>query len=753
MSVRCLNVRDVRLINVVFAWGLCCSILLPADETPVGKEPAVAVPAVESLKLVRSQVSGQWSDPATWEGEKLPEPGESVQIRPGHVVTYDIRTETPFRAVHVGGCLEFSRSESTRLDCGLIRIQSGEEVSEEGFDCDLHVAHAGDHDAHHAPADPVQPRAGLIVGTAENPIPSGIQAVIRLHYVGGMDPKSCPAIVCCGGRMDFHGAPLSRTWVKLGAGVKTGDAELQLAEQVEGWQPGDKVLVVSTDRLYLFGEGRALIPTVRDKTQSEERIIKSIEGDRILLDQSLAYAHRAEGDFRGEVANLSRNVLVESADPQGVRGHTMYHLDSAGSISYAEFRHLGKKDELGRYSLHYHLCRESMRGSSVIGASIHDSDNRWLTVHGTDYLVVRDCVGYNSIGHGFFLEDGTEVFNVFDRNLAVQARHGKPLPKQVLPFDENEGAGFWWSNSLNTWTRNVSAECDQYGYRFEAAEHPDFSMEQQVPQPDGSLKKVDIRTLPFVRFEANESHTQRRFALNLGGIRHVSDEEDYRQIRATRSHQQYDLARIQGGDVNGIGPDYQHPFMIRNFKVWNSQWVFHGGSPNVLIDGLEAVDCTYGIFKTRSDGHEYRNLTMKNIDTAAIFQPWGSSNIKENYFRYVDDAFDDLPPTSVVTSARLLEGNRLRLSGTTADNHRNSTLKINDKDVAASLGEFGEWEATIELPQDATTWEGTVVATDAKGNVESRPQLVRWTASEGLELDAPHAPEHALTPGHESQQN
>ena len=99
----------------------------------------------------------------------------------------------------------------------------------------------------------------------------------------------------------------------------------------------------------------------------------------------------------------------------------MYHRGSAGSISYAEFRHLGKEGMLGRYSLHFHLCGDTMRGSSVIGASIWDSGNRWLTIHGTNYLVVRDCVGYRSIGHGFFLEDGTEVYNVLDRNLAVQA--------------------------------------------------------------------------------------------------------------------------------------------------------------------------------------------------------------------------------------------------------------------------------------------------------------------------------------------
>jgi hypothetical protein len=57
-----------------------------------------------------------------------------------------------------------------------------------------------------------------------------------------------------------------------------------------------------------------------------------------------------------------------------------YHRGSAGSIGYAEFRHLGKEGVLGRYSLHYHLGDDTMRGSSVIGASIWESGNRWLTV-------------------------------------------------------------------------------------------------------------------------------------------------------------------------------------------------------------------------------------------------------------------------------------------------------------------------------------------------------------------------------------
>src|SRR5207253_3462660 len=234
-------------------------------------------------------------------------------------------------------------------------------------------------------------------------------------------------------------------------------------------------------------------PSVKDNTQTEERIIKSRYGNEIKLDKALQYEHLGDGDYRGDVANLGRNGVVESADP-AKRGHTMYHRGSAGSISYAEFRHLGKEGVLGRYSLHYHLAGDTMRGSYVIGASIWDSGNRWLTIHGTNYLVVRDCVGYQSVGHGFFLEDGTEVFNVLDRNLAVQAYIGKTLPKQVLPYDKNDGSGFWWANSHNSFTRNTAAECDEYGYFFQATKTADFDPVLDVLQADGQLKQVDIRT-------------------------------------------------------------------------------------------------------------------------------------------------------------------------------------------------------------------------------------------------------------------
>src|SRR5262245_6158251 len=517
------------------------------------------------IPVIRSARSGVWSEGATWEGGRVPAGGTKVRVLPGHIVTYDVLAPEALiiRSLHMAGTVTFATDKPTQLNVGLIKIEDSDSTDEEGFDCDEHAEE---------PA-PDRPRSALLVGTPDHPVAASARAVIQLHYVAGMKKESCPAIVCCGGQMDFHGAPLSRTWVKLGASAAKGKREVTLAEPVTGWKTGDMVIITATK----FGENKENV--------TEERKIAAIDGQTIRIDEPLAYEHLGEGEFRGEVANLSRNVVVESADPAGERGHTMYHRNSAGSISYAEFRHLGKKDTLGRYSLHFHLVGSTMRGSSVVGASIWDSHNRWLTIHGTNYLVVRDCVGYRSVGHGYFLEDGTEIYNVLDHNLAVEARPGKKLPKQVLPFDQNEGAGFWWANSLNTFTRNVAAADGLYGFRYEATPTSETRLVLPIMQPDGSTADVDIRTLPFVRFDDNEVHsTQGLYGFNLGeGVRRV-------------------------------GPDARHPFIVRNMRIWNVHYGFRPQAPSLLVENM-TIQSHYGVYHPNFDNHVYRNLTIRGAGT------------------------------------------------------------------------------------------------------------------------------------------
>jgi hypothetical protein len=661
-------------------------------------QPSVIPVSHSDVTLVRSKKSGPWSQPETWDSGQIPGPGNAVQIREGHEVVYDIESDQAIRSLYISGKLSFAPDRNTRLDVGLIKIQPGNDTTEHGFNCS----------AKPPESDPNIPKPALEVGTPEHPIEAAHTAKIRLVFFDGMDPESCPAMVCCNGRMDFHGTEMNRTWLKLGADAKKDSAEVTLSESVSGWRKGDQVIITGGVRQNKIRKTFVFPPGgVRDRTQTEERTIVAIDGSKLTLDKALEYDHVGSGDFRTEVANLSRNVVVESADPAKQRGHTMYHRNSAGSISYAEFRHLGKEGVLGRYSLHFHLCGDTMRGSSVIGASIWDSGNRWITIHGTNFLIVRDCVGYNSIGHGFFLEDGTEQFNVLDRNLAVQARHGKILPQQVLPFDHNDGAGFWWGNCMNTFTRNVAAECDEYGYRFDMTKTAQFDPEMITQQLDGTAKKVDVRTLTYVRFEDNEAHTMRRHSFNLGGF---------------GSDAKFDAAK---DGVAGVGPDGKHPMILKNCRVWDAHWALHTLSPYVVVDNLTVSNAEYGIWRSPTEHHVYNKINL--VDVKETNFTGGNGPRDAGLPKEVDPATlgltDDMPPQTVITSIQPAAKGKVKIHGTTADNGEVKRVTVNGQEAKAVRPNFAEWEIVCDDPR-AGDGKVTALAEDSAGNVEKLAHVI-----------------------------
>ncbi|MEX2215073.1 MAG: G8 domain-containing protein [Phycisphaeraceae bacterium] len=527
----------------------------------------------------QSGQSGPWSKAATWKGGKVPVEGSTVLISQGTRVVYDTESEKPIREIQVSGTLSFARDRNTVLTVGLLRVTPAKEG-----DAATGVEDVDNHDHGHGEAVEGDPTDGaaLDVGSPGDPIPSPFTAKIRLHYFEGTDKEKLPAIVCRpGGRMDFHGSAMNRTWVELGAHAKPGDTKVTLGEKVEGWRVGDRVIIT--------GAARKDAPQqkgdyTRITATSERRTIKAIEGTTVTLDEPLKVNHWGEGDYTSEIANLSRTVIIESANATGERGHTMYHHGSLGSISYAQFKDMGKERVLGRYPIHFHRVGDTMRGSSVIGASITNSGNRWVTVHGTQYMVVRDCVGDQSVGHGYFLEDGTEVYTVMDRNLGIGAQRGRSMKGQALPFDPNDGAAFWWANGKNTFVRNVACENFEYGYRYDSQKSRSFDSNMMIRQPDGSDAKVDIRTIPHYRFQHNESHTEGLYAFVFAG-------------------------------TNGAGPDTKHPHVLRDLTLWESHYSLRSQVPTMLVENLRIHNAAYGVYRPWFENHVYRNIYMYNVGT------------------------------------------------------------------------------------------------------------------------------------------
>lgn len=77
----------------------------------------------------------------------------------------------------------------------------------------------------------------------------------------------------------------------------------------------------------------------------------------------------------------------------------------------------------GRYPVHFHLCRKTF-GAFVQDSSVYDSNTRFITIHGTSGVSLLRNVMNQCFGHGVFLEDGVEVLNKIQWNLASHTKAG-----------------------------------------------------------------------------------------------------------------------------------------------------------------------------------------------------------------------------------------------------------------------------------------------------------------------------------------
>ena len=116
-----------------------------------------ALAAHAAPPVTKSAKSGPWSAAATWDSGKVPGAGACVLVREGHTVTYDAKSDAVIRGINVAGTFRFAADKDTVLNVGLIKVQAGDEYSEEGFDCD------------HATPESKGTRPAFLVGTPETP--------------------------------------------------------------------------------------------------------------------------------------------------------------------------------------------------------------------------------------------------------------------------------------------------------------------------------------------------------------------------------------------------------------------------------------------------------------------------------------------------------------------------------------------------------------------------------------------------------
>jgi len=321
----------------------------------------------------------------------------------------------------------------------------------------------------------IAPTGSLTIGDKENPINYDEQ--VDIVFVKNKEGEIGIFVF---GNLEIFGKEITPTFVGLENSVKLGENRLVVNEELKNWQVGDTIVITS--------------PGIEQCNEIAE--LSKVDSPYVFLKEPLNCIHRvmddSENSIVSHVALLSRNVKISSDDEKD-RGTVTFFHGSTGNIKYAQFDLLGPKNVLARYPIHFHHLKDTSRGIEVIGNSITNSDNRWITIHDSNGILVRNNVGYISQGHGFFLEDGTEFDNVFEKNIGI-------ITKSEIILGGTSSV-FWTQNPMNVYRENVAVNGQYWGFFFQIPH-----TEVDVP---GTGKQFNLRSLPSLEFEGKNPNIVR----------------------------------------------------------------------------------------------------------------------------------------------------------------------------------------------------------------------------------------------------
>ena len=230
-------------------------------------------------------------------------------------------------------------------------------------------------------------------------------------------------------------------------------------------------------------------------------------------------------DERGEVGLLTRNIRLQAsadAEQSFFGGHVMAMGASKMFVEGVEFNRMGQNLTLARYPIHWHLVGDA-KGQYIRNASIHDTYNRCVTMHGTNFLRVENNVTYNTVGHCFFLEDGVEHGNEFVHNLGIMTKchTSKPcVPTNLAANGESQNGNEWpglQGCPASLGQHGVDVLDHQSGQHVPGQRGRGFRRERLLGviagAPDGKFEGTEIskatwpRRTKFREFKGNVAHS------------------------------------------------------------------------------------------------------------------------------------------------------------------------------------------------------------------------------------------------------
>lgn len=542
-----------------------------------------------------------WDDPNTWQMQTVPDQNTLVIID-GNVQIRDQSAVAQSVGVYPGGELSFAPYADTRLKTADLLVLDG---------------------------------GTLQIGTMADPI-GGLylaELIFRdLPFDAVDSSQHLRGLLAIDGVVRMFGHALDDVFLRTAIEPEQGDSEITMAQSVldAGWRMGHSVVLPTSQQC------ERQSGTCPD--ESENRVITAISADglTITLNEPLQFDHPGARDHAGvldftpHVINKSRNVVLRSENPDGVRGHLLFHGRADVDMRYAEIRSLGRTDirdlgptnQKGRYPVHAHhlIGPETAQTTGYqfafignvidFGQENDDQDRKWgISIHGSHYgLIEQNIVDYAS-GAAIVTESGSETGNMFRENFVVRVIGGNGARTEDRDPSDNSksgraGTGYWFNGGgSNYYEKNVVAaiiECVYcYGFKFDNVRNGDllFPTVQGADPHIGGGYLVSFDTVGINHFKYNEA-----YAVPNG-------------------------LTVWWACTYGEWPTDNCNSRIDSFHLWHHhRWGYHGypsnnitladfvirGDPTVLANRYEAV---MGI---HFSDYFHRNLLIENADVQNV---------------------------------------------------------------------------------------------------------------------------------------
>lgn len=440
-----------------------------------------------------------------------------------------------------------------------------------------------------------------------NSLPGGVTdcfyQYMPIDYDGGGDPPGYfgykVLALSYGGTLQLFGkkgatygavkpSDSGTSWARLAGNLSPGNSfSLLYLDRFVDWQKGDQIVVSTTD--YLPGHSELL--TIKS--------VSTNHGLTVLTTTPAVYSHNGTTfdtslvpagvgpdqdtsikcsagqtrcvETRAAVGLLSRSIRIISGgdtpgspfpDPSKCQsgappvcsknpqdcyffgGDTIVRQGfQSYQVQGVEFYQLGQGGRIMHYPVHFHMARQTPVNTYVADSSVWDSMTRWYTIHATSGVTLARNVGFLSIGHGYYLEDGTETDNklfgnlgVFARSAIVNPQNPRCVPGILAATEPSSGATdqipystdvdhptpYWIMNGWNDFQYNTASGAGGCGmcYWLTPGGNSGYSRYQYWGTGYAAEQQVDTQnrygTTPLKRFVGNSCVSSQNAFFTIG---------------------------------------------------------------------------------------------------------------------------------------------------------------------------------------------------------------------------------------------